>query len=134
MNVEKYGKTEEPNAIVIRKNAKSTSIDFFTPQSYSQQIGLMTRPKGYEVPAHVHNLVERTILQTQEVLVIRSGKCLVELFEGNIKFESIVLEEGDTILLAHGGHRIEMITECQILEVKQGPYAGDNDKSKIIVQ
>ncbi len=134
MSVEKYGDSNEPSAIVVRRNAKAEDIEFFTHQSYSQQLGLMTRPQGHVVPAHVHNLVERTIFQTQEVLIIRKGKCLVELIDKNVIWERIVLEEGDTILLAHGGHRIEMLTECEILEVKQGPYAGDNDKSRITVK
>jgi hypothetical protein len=42
---------------------------------------------------------------------------------------SIHLFQGDTILLAHDPHRIEMISECEILEIKQGPYAGENDKT-----
>ena len=36
---------------------------------------------------------------------------------------------GDVILLAHGGHKIEVLEDAEILEVKQGPYAGPNDKT-----
>jgi hypothetical protein len=92
----------------------------------------MTRPAGYVVPAHIHNEVERKITQTQEVLIIRNGSCLVTLFDSNYTpIEKIVLEKGDVILLANGAHKIEMISECEILEVKQGPYAGNNDKTHI---
>jgi anti-sigma factor ChrR (cupin superfamily) len=131
MAIEKYGDNQSPSAIVIRKSAKSNSIEFFTPQDFSQQLGLMTRPAGYIVPAHVHNLVERTIFNTQEVLFIRNGICKVVLYEGSQSTETIILEAGDVILLAQGGHEIEMVTECEILEVKQGPYAGEHDKTKI---
>ena len=132
MSVELYGDELMPTAIVIRANEKVEGIKFYSPESYSQQLGLMTRPEGYVVPAHVHNLVERTIRHTQEVLLIRKGSCSVTLFdEKNVQTSLITLMSGDVILLAHGGHEIVMNTECEILEVKQGPYAGPNDKTHL---
>jgi mannose-6-phosphate isomerase-like protein (cupin superfamily) len=128
--IEYYGDQDSPKAIVIRVTEKVEGINFFTPLSYSQQVGLMTRPKGHVVPTHQHNLVERTILHTQEVLVIRKGECEVTLYDQQLNVtNSIHLFQGDTILLAHDPHRIEMISECEILEIKQGPYAGENDKT-----
>jgi hypothetical protein len=41
---------------------------------------------------------------------------------------SDTLYPGDVILLAHGGHGFFMIEESEIIEVKQGPYAGEEDK------
>lgn len=132
VSVEFYGDELMPTAIVIRANEKVEGIKFYSPESYSQQLGLMTRPEGYVVPAHVHNLVERTIRHTQEVLLIRKGSCSVTLFdEKNVQTSLITLITGDVILLAHGGHEIVMNTECEILEVKQGPYAGPNDKTHL---
>lgn len=90
----------------------------------------MTRPAGFVVPIHRHNIVERKINQTQEVLLVRSGSCRVELYDELLEItDSIVLQTGDVILLAEGAHRIEMLSECEILEVKQGPYAGVDDKT-----
>lgn len=135
VSVEFYGDELMPTAIVIRANEKVEGIKFYSPESYSQQLGLMTRPEGYVVPAHVHNLVERTIRHTQEVLLIRKGSCSVTLFdEKNVQTSLITLMTGDVILLAHGGHEIVMNTECEILEVKQGPYAGPNDKTHLEIQ
>ena len=132
VSVEFYGLATMPTAIVIRANEKVDGIEFFSPESYSQQLGLMTRPEGYVVPAHVHNLVERTIRHTQEVLLIRKGSCEITLYDENsIQTAAITLESGDVILLAHGGHEIVMKSECEILEVKQGPYAGPNDKTHL---
>lgn len=132
MPVEFYGDELMPTAIVIRANEKVEGIKFYSPESYSQQLGLMTRPEGYVVPAHVHNLVERTIRHTQEVLLIRKGSCSVTLYDDkNVQTSLITLMTGDVILLAHGGHEIVMNTECEILEVKQGPYAGPNDKTHL---
>lgn len=133
MGPEFYGEAENPSAIVIRQNFSVTGIEFFSPSSFSQQLGLMSRPSGYHVPAHRHNLVSRTISVTQEVLLIRSGICRVNLFsEQNEILHSIELFSGDVILLAHGGHEVIMISDCDILEVKQGPYAGDQDKTAFL--
>jgi mannose-6-phosphate isomerase-like protein (cupin superfamily) len=135
MSIQLYGVPENPCAIVIRSTAKVDGIQFFSPPDFSQQLGLMTRPQGHKVEAHIHNEVVRSITHTQEVLFIRKGSCLVTLFNSNlIVTDHITLSEGDVILLAHGGHQIEMISECEILEVKQGPYAGENDKTRLTIQ
>jgi len=34
------------------------------------------------------------------------------------------------ILLAFGGHGFEMLEATEIIEVKQGPYAGEQDKTR----
>ena len=43
---------------------------------------------------------------------------------------SRVLNSGDLILLCGGGHSLEMIEESSMIEVKQGPYAGEGDKTR----
>ena len=44
--------------------------------------------------------------------------------------ESTILNTGDIILLAFGGHGFEMLEPTEIIEVKQGPYSGDQDKTR----
>lgn len=132
MAVEFFGELSDPTAIVIRAAEKIDGIKFFSPADFSQQIGLMTRPKGYIVPAHIHNTIERTIFHTQEVLIIRRGSCKVSLYNSELEIsDEILLLSGDAILLVSGGHKIEMIEESEILEIKQGPYAGENDKTHL---
>ena len=117
-------------AIILRKKYKSEGIEFFTPNNFSQQLGYMNRPKGHIIPPHFHNKVKRTVEYTNEVLFIKTGKVKVNFFDENkIYFQSELLEEGDFILLVKGGHGFEMIEASEIIEIKQGPYAGDNDKT-----
>jgi len=74
-------------------------------------------------------LVERKVTLTQEVLFIKSGVVRVDFYDDNRNYlESRVLEQGDVILLAAGGHGFEMLEQAEIIEVKQGPYCGDQDK------
>jgi mannose-6-phosphate isomerase-like protein (cupin superfamily) len=116
-------------AIIIKRNFQKDGIEFFTPDDFSQQLAYMKRPKGYIIKPHVHNIVERKVQYTQEVLFIKKGKVRVDFYDDEKNYlKSIILEEGDVILLAHGGHGFEMIEETEMIEVKQGPYAGDMDK------
>lgn len=116
-------------AIIIRSNYHKRGISFFTPPDFSQQLGYMNRPKGYVIDPHVHNLVERNVTLTQEVLYIKSGQVRVDFYDDDRNYlESRVVEQGDVILLAAGGHGFEMLEDAEIIEIKQGPYCGDEDK------
>lgn len=118
-------------SIIIRNNYSKDGIYFLTPDNFSQQLGYMNREKGYEIDPHVHNLVERKILLTQEVLFIKSGKVRIDYYDDNKKYlESRILEKGDVVLLAAGGHGFKMLEKSEIIEVKQGPYCGESDKTR----
>lgn len=119
-------------AIIIRTSFKpSDSIHFFTPHEFSQQLAYMMHPAGKKIQAHIHNPVAREVFYTQEVLVIKKGRLRVDLYnESRAYQESKVLEQGDVILLASGGHGFEVLAAVEMLEIKQGPYAGDLDKTR----
>jgi mannose-6-phosphate isomerase-like protein (cupin superfamily) len=118
-------------ALIIRRSFHKDGIEFFTPSTYSQQIGYMNRPAGYIIAPHVHNPVAREVQFTKEVLLIRSGRLRVDFYSDQQQYlESTILEAGDVILLAYGGHGFEMLEPTEIIEVKQGPYAGDQDKTR----
>lgn len=116
-------------AVIIRAGYKKEGISFFTPENFSQQLGYMNRPKGYVIPPHVHNLVPREVSLTQEVLYIKSGCVRVDFYNDAQEYlHSTVVNTGDVILLAHGGHGFEMLEPSEMIEIKQGPYCGEEDK------
>lgn len=118
-------------AIIIRSTYHSEGIEFFTPDNFSQQLAYMKRPSGYKISPHVHNSVKREVFFTQEVLFIKKGKVKVNFYNDEQKYiESKIISTGDVILLSSGGHGFEMMEESEIIEVKQGPYAGDKDKTR----
>ncbi len=118
-------------ATLLRSSYNETGIRFFTPDEYSQQLAYMNRPQGYVIKPHVHNSVPRQVQFTKEVLFIKSGKVRVDFYDDEqIYLESRILNTGDVILLAFGGHGFEMLEDSEIIEVKQGPYAGDADKTR----
>lgn len=116
-------------AIIIRRNYQNDGIKFFTPNEFSQQLAYMKRPKDYVIAPHVHNEVARTVSFTKEVLLIRSGRVRVDFYSEKREYlESRELLQGDVVLLAFGGHGFEMMEDSEIIEIKQGPYAGEEDK------
>ena len=118
-------------AIILRTSFHKEGIDFFTPSDFSQQLGYMNRCKGYKIQPHIHNKVERTIDYTQEVLFIKSGLVRVDFYKTDkTYYKSKLLNTGDVILLSFGGHGFEMLEDSEIIEVKQGPFAGNIDKSR----
>ncbi|WP_233130350.1 hypothetical protein [Synechococcus sp. 1G10] len=118
-------------AVILRSRYESEGIQFFTPDDFSQQLGYMNRPQGYVIPPHVHNPVPREVQYTKEVLFIKTGRVRVDFYsDDQIYIESRILESGDVILLAYGGHGFEMLEPTEMIEVKQGPYAGGQDKTR----
>ncbi len=118
-------------AVIIKNSFNGEGIHFFTPDDFSQQLAFMKHPVGRVIQPHVHNLIPREVFLTQEVLFIRKGKLRVDFYNEQKEYiESRILEEGDTILLASGGHGFEVLEEVEMVEVKQGPYSGENDKTR----
>ena len=118
-------------AIIVYADYKPDGIKFFTPNSFSQQLACMKRPKGYLIPPHVHKPVPRNVKYTQETLFIRKGRVLVNFYSEEREFlEHRELSDGDVVLLVSGGHDFLMLEDTEIIEVKQGPYAGEDDKER----
>jgi mannose-6-phosphate isomerase-like protein (cupin superfamily) len=116
-------------AIILRTSFEKEGIEFFTEKHFSQQLGYMKRPAGYLIEPHMHRHIKKEVLQTQEVLFIKSGKVKVNFYTSDHTYtQSAILEKGDVILLATGGHGFEMLETSEIIEVKQGPYDGEVDK------
>ena len=118
-------------AIIIRSNYSKEGIEFFTPNDFSQQLAYMNRPAGYKIQPHIHNKVHREVFYTQEVLFIKKGKVKIDFYDDQRNpIDTIIVQTGDVILLASGGHGFEMLEETEMIEVKQGPFAGDADKTR----
>jgi mannose-6-phosphate isomerase-like protein (cupin superfamily) len=118
-------------AIIVRNDFDKQGISFFTRDEQSQQLGFMRHPTGTIIRPHIHNPVSREIQYTQEVLFIKSGKLRVDFYNTEQQYlYSRILGAGDVVLLATGGHGFEVLEEIRMIEVKQGPYAGEADKTR----
>jgi mannose-6-phosphate isomerase-like protein (cupin superfamily) len=118
-------------SIIIPSNYREEGISFFTSNDLSQQLAFMCHPSSKQIQPHIHNPVPREVHYTQEVLFIRKGKLRVDFYTQEQKYlESRILKTGDAILLIQGGHGFEMLEQVEMIEVKQGPYVGEQDKTR----
>lgn len=118
-------------ALIIKNSFRKEGIHFFTDNSLSQQLAYMRHPNGKIIQPHIHNPVSRQVDFTQEVLFIKRGKLRVDFYNNDkVYLQSRTLETGDVILLIKGGHGFEALEELEMIEVKQGPYVGEADKTR----
>lgn len=109
------------------------NIKFFTDDKNFLQIGAIKRDTGDKILPHYHNNTERIIPKTNEVLVIYEGKLLVNFYIDNIQVGDLLCEAGDILYLTDGAHGFEIKDKVKIIEIKQGPNLGINDKTKFYV-
>ncbi len=127
--IKQFFHNEKQIALVIKNNYRNDGIKFFTQDDSAQQIAFMSHPKDTIIKAHVHNEVERCVSFTQEVLIIKKGKLRLDLYSQEKEYiESTILEQGDIVFLPYGGHGLKCLEDVSMVEVKQGPYLGVNDK------
>ena len=120
-------------SIIVHAEFREPGIHFFTENTLSQQLAFMSHPTGKLIPPHIHNPVPREVQFTQEVLLIRKGRLRVDFYDTEQHYlESRVLCAGDVILLIQGGHGFEVLEEVEMIEVKQGPYVGEQDKTRFL--
>lgn len=118
-------------ALIVSHQFNKPGIHFFSPDDLSQQLAYMRHPTGKIIQPHVHNPVPREVEYTQEVLFIKKGRLRVDFYNNHQEYlESRLLEAGDVILLVTGGHGFEVVEEIEMIEVKQGPYVGEKDKTR----
>jgi len=118
-------------ALIVSHQFNKPGIHFFSPDDLSQQLAYMRHPTGKIIQPHVHNPVPREVEYTQEVLFIKKGRLRVDFYNDHQYYLEIrLLEAGDVILLVTGGHGFEVVEEIEMIEVKQGPYVGEKDKTR----
>lgn len=120
-------------AVIVYAGFNEPGIHFFSSPELSQQLAYMRHSPGKVIQPHFHNPVAREVHYTQEVLVLKRGKLRVDFYDDEQEYlESRILQGGDVILLATGGHGFEVIEEVEMYEIKQGPFAGEKDKTRFL--
>jgi len=121
--IKKIIHNEEILGVIFRNGKIGPGINFFTEPENSLQAGILNHPKGHIILPHIHNKVERTVVETQEMLYIEKGKMKVTFFtENGEKICDEILMVGDLVILMRKGHGMEMLEDSKIIYVKQGPY------------
>lgn len=128
-HVEQITAAGRPLAYIIRADLAPAATTFLTPPEFKQQVGFVVYPKGGEVARHTHVALERTLVGTSEVIVLRSGRCELDIYDDDHTLVATrTLNPGDVMLMVGGGHGFRMLEDTVLLEVKQGPYTGREEK------
>ena len=121
----------KPLAYISRAETNPKQTSFLTPSDLNLQMGFVVYPAGGEITRHIHLPLERHVVGTAEVLVVKKGRCEVDIYgddEGLVA--SRELRAGDVLLLLGGGHGFRMLEDTVFLEIKQGPYTGLDEKER----
>jgi len=128
-HVEIIADGDRPLAYIISASMAPDATTFLTPPEFKQQVGFVVYPKGGEVKRHRHRTLERHLVGTSEVLVVRSGRCEIDVYtEKGELVATRELRTGDVMLMVGGGHGFRMLEDTVLLEIKQGPYTGLDEK------
>ena len=118
-------------ALIISSRFIPQKTKFITDDKELLQAGYIVYPEGHKIDPHIHKPYSRKTSGTQEFLYIKQGKVKVNFYSETKEYiECSILEENDFILLLRGGHGFEMIKNTIMIEVKNGPYAEDQDKDR----
>lgn len=121
----------EALAYIIRAEMRPSHTTFLTPSELNLQAGFVVYPAGGEIARHIHKPLERHIIGTSEVLIVKEGQCLVDFYNDAQELVATRdLRTGDTVLLVSGGHGFRMLEDTILLEIKQGPYVEMGDKEQ----
>jgi mannose-6-phosphate isomerase-like protein (cupin superfamily) len=122
---------DRPLAYIIRRELLPAATTFLTPSDLPQQLGFVVYPAGGEIKPHLHRPLERTIRGTSEVLVVKKGRCEVDIYNNSQeRIATRELREGDILLLVDGGHGFRLLEDTVFVEIKQGPYTGFDEKER----
>ena len=129
--IEKIMDKDEALCILIRHNLIPTQTTFLTPPEYKQQVGFVVYPEGGEIARHTHVPLPRQLVGTSEVLIVKKGRFLIDIYNNaHDLIATRELNEGDLILMVGGGHGFRMLEDTVLLEIKQGPYTGLDEKER----
>lgn len=131
MECERIESEGELIAFLVRKSFEPKWTTFVTPDEANLQVGFIVKEADDEVPAHDHKPLLRSIVGTAEVLIVKQGSGEVEFFDSKRKrVTSLSFGAGDVLVLLAGGHGFKFDEETTLIEVKQGPYPGIDEKER----
>ena len=120
---------DKPLAYIVRAELLPDKTTFLTPPDFKQQVGFVVYPRGGEITRHTHRPLQRSLVGTSEVLLVRKGRCQIDIFnDAHDLIATRELRTGDIMLMVGGGHGFRMLEDTVLLEVKQGPYTGLEEK------
>ena|SRR5437762_1519661 len=121
-------------ALIISPDDFVPGVNFVSEPAWPFQLGMLMHSEGHTISPHRHLLQpDRVIPSTQELLLVVSGQMEVDFYDSTENYCCTeVLQPGEALLHVQGGHGFRFPKTTQVIELKQGPYAGRaQDKEEI---
>lgn len=122
-------------ALFIPNQNETKGTQFFTNSAAALQVGLIARTTGDSIPAHRHLPINIQYTGIRnEFIYVKKGRVTVTIFADNgdeVCQETLVA--GDAMLQLLGGHGFYFEEPTQLIEVKQGPYA-NQQQDKVLYE
>jgi uncharacterized protein with PhoU and TrkA domain len=116
-------------AFVVRGGFTPAATTFITPTDLEQQVGFVVYPSGAEIHRHIHRGLNRITSGAAEVILVRRGACEIDVYSPEReRVAQCALRAGDLMVMVSGGHGFRMLEDTVLLEIKQGPYIGREEK------
>lgn len=115
---------------VSRDDEPKTGAHWFTEPADTLQFGILVHDNGYEVKPHTHGHPVRAVTDVVEVLMIVAGVYELTVFDEdrNPMWTGDVVT-GFVVILYAGGHGLKCKKDGIIIETRQGPHLGADDKT-----
>jgi hypothetical protein len=115
--------------MIVRALPMPEATVFYTPDDLNLQVGKVVYAAKGKIAHHRHKPIRRSVVGTQEVLVVQKGRMILDIFADDLSLRSSQeMGPGDVVILVAGGHGFHFLEDTVLLEVKQGPYLGDGEK------
>lgn len=115
--------------MIVRGDPIPDETTFYTPRHIDLQVGKIVYPAQGHIARHTHRPVIRHVASTSEVLVVQKGRMILDIYTDDHAFLCArEVAAGDVVLLLSGGHGFHLLDDTVLLEVKQGPYVGPQEK------
>ncbi len=123
-------------ATYVKPSEVPPGLNFVTTDDKFMQLGIWKYDKNHELPPHFHNEFERKSYKTNEFVFVAKGKLQSDLYSEQGEFiETVIVNEGEGILLHNHAHHYKILEDSIILESKNGPFMGvEKDKTVIDVK
>ena len=125
-----FDRNNKKMALVIRNTYQSEGIVFLTNDEDEQQVAYMSHKSGHLIKPHFHNRIERSVFYTCETIVLKKGELVVNLYDDCVILHTFSLFAGDILTLFSGGHGFVANGDIEMVEIKQGPFLGEKDKTR----
>lgn len=110
-------------ALILRAEFEPAATRFVTPDDANMQLGFVVYPAGSVIQRHQHLPLQRSLVGTPEVLIVRHGRCEVDIYDAERQLVATrSLDQGDVLVMLDGGHGFRLLEDTVFLEVKLGPY------------